>query len=105
MAEEQTAEKRLSIGKIYLKDFSFESPQSPDVFRQGDWKPQTDLNLRSSHTAISETEHEIVLTITIQAKEGDKTFFLVELQQAGLFDPTMSWLASRAHRSNSSTTL
>ena len=94
MAEEQTAEKRLSIGKIYLKDFSFESPQSPDVFRQGDWKPQTDLNLRSSHTAISETEHEIVLTITIQAKEGDKTFFLVELQQAGLFDPTMSWLAS-----------
>ena len=86
MAEEQTAEKRLSIGKIYLKDFSFESPQSPDVFRQGDWKPQTDLNLRSSHTAISETEHEIVLTITIQAKEGDKTFFLVELQQAGLFE-------------------
>ena len=86
MAEEQTAEKRLSIGKIYLKDFSFESPQTPGVFQQGDWKPQTDLNLRSSHTAISDEHHEIVLTITIEAKEGDKTFFLVELQQAGLFE-------------------
>ncbi len=86
MAEEQTAEKRLSIGKIYLKDFSFESPQSPDVFRQADWKPQTDLNLRSSHTAIDDTQHEIVLTVTVEAKADDKTFFLVELQQAGLFE-------------------
>lgn len=86
MAEEQPAEKRLSIGKIYLKDFSFESPQAPDVFRQPEWKPQTDLNLRSSHTAISDDQHEIVLTVTVEAKDGDKTFFLVELQQAGLFE-------------------
>ncbi|NCF73960.1 MAG: protein-export chaperone SecB [Gammaproteobacteria bacterium] len=86
MAEEKPAEKRLSIGKIYLKDFSFESPQAPDVFRQSDWKPQTDLNLRSSHTKIDDDQHEIVLTITVEAKESDKTFFLVELQQAGLFE-------------------
>jgi preprotein translocase subunit SecB len=86
MAEEQAAEKRLSIGKIYLKDFSFESPQSPDVFRQTDWKPQTDLNLRSSHTAVSEDHHEIVLTVTVEAKAEDKTLFLIELQQAGLFE-------------------
>ena len=44
MAEqEQDAEKRLSIGKIYTKDFSFESPQAPLVFSQGDWKPKTDF--------------------------------------------------------------
>ena len=85
MAEERAAEKHLSIGKIYLKDFSFESPQSPQVFRQGDWKPQTDLNLRSSHTVVEDDHHEIVLTITIEAKADDKTLFLVELQQAGLF--------------------
>jgi len=88
MAEEQAAEKRLSIGKIYLKDFSFESPQAPDIFRQSDWKPQTDLNLRSSHTAVSEEHHEIVLTVTVEAKAEDKTLFLVELQQAGLFEIT-----------------
>ena len=85
MAEEQ-AEKRLSIGKIYLKDFSFESPQAPDVFKQGEWSPQTDLNLRSSHTDMGEDQHEITLTITVEAKGDDKTLFLVELQQAGIFE-------------------
>lgn len=86
MAEEQAAEKRLSIGKIYLKDFSFESPQTPEIFRQSDWKPQMDLNLRSAHTAIDDNQHEIVLTVTIEAKADDKTLFLVELHQAGLFE-------------------
>ncbi len=84
--EEQAAEKRLSITKIYLKDFSFESPQSPEIFRQGDWKPQTNLNLRSSHQAVDGDHHEVVLTVTIEAKEEDKTCFLIELQQAGLFE-------------------
>jgi preprotein translocase subunit SecB len=86
MADEKPAEKRLSIGKIYLKDFSFESPQAPDVFRQADWKPKTDLNLRSSHTVVADNHHEIVLTVTVEAKLEDKTVFLVELQQAGLFE-------------------
>lgn len=86
MAEEQKAEKRLSIGKIYLKDFSFESPQSPGVFKQGEWNPQTDLNLRSSHTDLGDEQHEICLTITVEAKAEDKTLFLVELQQAGIFE-------------------
>ncbi len=87
MAEEkEQAEKRLSIGKIYLKDFSFESPQAPGVFRQSDWKPQTDLNLRSSHTALEDNHHEIILTVTVEAKADEKTFFLLEMQQAGLFE-------------------
>ena len=86
MAEEQAAEKRLSIGKIYLKDFSFESPQAPAVFRLADWNPQTDLNLRSAHTAIGDDQHEIVLTVTVEAKADEKTYFLIELHQAGLFE-------------------
>ncbi len=78
--------KRISIAKVYMKDFSFESPQSPAVFRSGDWKPQTNLNLRSSHNEIENDVHEVVLTITVEAKDDDKTLFLVELHQAGLFD-------------------
>ena len=86
MADNENAvEKRLSITKIYLKDSSFESPRSPAIFQQGDWKPQTNLNLRSSHNQLEGDIHEIVLTVTIEAKEEDKTCFLVELQQAGLF--------------------
>jgi len=90
MAEEQQVgpDKRLAIIKIYVKDFSFESPQSPGVFRAEQWSPQTNLNLRSTHTAVEDQFHEVVLTITIEAKakEDDKTLFLIELHQAGLFD-------------------
>ena len=87
MAEqEQATEKQLAISKIYVKDFSFESPQAPEIFTRGDWKPQTNLNLRSAHTALDGNAHEIVLTITVEAKEGDNTLFLVELHQAGIFE-------------------
>ena len=87
MSEEKT-EKRLSIVKIYTKDLSFESPQSPNVFRGETWSPVTNLNLRSAHTALDDNFHEVVLTITVEAKEkdDDKTLFLVELSQAGLFE-------------------
>lgn len=86
MAEEQTPEKRLTIGKIYTKDLSFESPKAPEIFRQTEWSPKTDLNLRSSHTPAGDDHHEIVLTVTVEAKADDETLFLVELQQAGLFE-------------------
>ena len=83
--EQKAANKQLAIQKIYIKDFSFESPHTPQVFAKTDWSPKTDLNLRSSHTAGAENNHEVVLTIAIEAKEADKTIFLVELHQAGLF--------------------
>jgi preprotein translocase subunit SecB len=88
MAEEkqQGNEKRIGVAKIYVKDFSFESPVSPQVFKSDKWSPQTNLNLRSSHSKIDEGLHEVVLTITVDAKEDDKTVFLVEVQQAGLFE-------------------
>ena len=86
--EAQTPEKHLSVVKIYIKDFSFESPQSPGIFNAKEWAPSTNLNLRSSHSPVGDTLHEVVLTITVEAKEkeSDKTIFLVELQQAGVFD-------------------
>jgi len=90
MAEQEarTPEKHVSVVKIYVKDFSFESPQTPNIFNAKEWAPSTNLNLRSSHSPISDTLHEVVLTITVDAKEkdSDKTIFLVELQQAGVFD-------------------
>jgi len=88
MADDKATEtdKRISITKIYQKDFSFESPQSPAVFRTGEWKPQTNLNLRSTHNEVDGDIHEVVLTVTVEAKEANKTLFLVELAQAGLFE-------------------
>jgi preprotein translocase subunit SecB len=87
--EQPTPDKQLAIQKIYIKDFSFESPNTPAVFGRKDWAPKTDLNLRTAHTAGSEdNNHEVVLSITVEAKEDDKTMFLVELHQAGLFHVT-----------------
>lgn len=83
--DEKAPEKQLAIQKVYVKDFSFESPQAPQVFGRTDWAPKTDLNLRSSHTTVGDNNHEVVLTITVEAKEEDKTLFLVELHQAGIF--------------------
>ena len=87
MAEEEqkAPEKQIAIQKIYLKDFSFESPKAPQIFQSQEWSPQTDLNLRSTHTAIADNTHEVVLTVTIEAKDSDNTVFLIELHQAGLF--------------------
>jgi preprotein translocase subunit SecB len=85
MAEQEAPQKQIAIQKLYLKDFSFESPNSPTVFTSSEWKPKTNLNLRSTHTPVSDDTHEVVLTITIDAKHDDKTLFLIELHQAGLF--------------------
>lgn len=88
MADEKKdeAEKRISITKVYLKDLSFESPQAPGIFGTKEWKPKTNLNLSSSHTVLDNNIQEVVLTITIEAKEDDQSLFLVEIQQAGLFE-------------------
>lgn len=90
MAEQakQESDKRMAVVKIYVKDFSFESPQAPAIFNEQEWSPKTNLNLRSSHTPVDDTMHEVVLTITVEAKDKEetKTLFLVELHQAGLFE-------------------
>lgn len=82
------AEKRISVAKLYVKDFSFESPVAPGVFQAEKWAPQTNLNLRSGHSVMDGDVYEVILTITVDAKAEDKTVFLVELQQAGLFELT-----------------
>ena len=81
----QSNDKQISVHKIYTKDISFESPNSPNVFKSESWSPKTNLNLRSTQQLVEENLHEVTLTITIDAKHEEKTAFLIELQQAGLF--------------------
>jgi preprotein translocase subunit SecB len=72
------------IEKIYVKDLSLEIPHAPDVFLSGD-PPQVDVQLHHESSAISEGMYHVVLTITLTAKAGEKTVFLVEVAQAGVF--------------------
>jgi len=86
MAEETQSPptKQLLLQKIYVKDLSFESPRAPEVFSK-DASPQTQLNIRSNAREIAPDTHEVVLTITVEAKDQEHSLFLIEIVQAGLF--------------------
>lgn len=80
----EKAEAHFSIEKIYLKDVSFESPAAPSVFTE-EWSPEINMDLNSQGHAVDENVFEIELSITVTAKNKDKTAFLVEIKQCGIF--------------------
>ena len=85
MAEEQAApEKQFSIQKIYTKDMSFETPNSPKIFTEK-WEPAVDFNLSSTVSPLENFLYEVALTVTITVKSEDKVAYLVEVNQAGIF--------------------
>jgi preprotein translocase subunit SecB len=85
MAEEQNAvEKQFSIQKIYIKDMSFETPNSPRIFTEK-WEPSVDFNLGSHVESLENSLYEVALTVTITVRSGDTTAYLVEVNQAGIF--------------------
>ncbi len=72
------------IEKIYVKDLSLEIPHAPEVFLSGE-QPQIDVQLHNEGGSIGEGLYQVVLTVTVTAKAGEKTMFLVEAAQAGIF--------------------
>ena len=76
--------RTLSIEKIYVKDLSLENPGAPQSFTTTE-APQVEVGLRTRGEQIEENVYECVLTITVTAKTADKTLFLVEAAQAGIF--------------------
>jgi preprotein translocase subunit SecB len=73
----------LSLQTVYLKDCSYESPSGPRI--DGQWNPQLSMDLNTQGNAVSADVREVVLTVTVNAKQGEATAFLVEVKQAGLF--------------------
>jgi preprotein translocase subunit SecB len=73
-----------TIDKVYVKDLSLENPGSPQSF-QSTVAPQVEVGLRTRAEQIQPDVYECVLTVTLTAKAGDKTLFLVEASQAGIF--------------------
>lgn len=74
----------LRIDRIYLRDLSFESPQVPGVFAS-EWRPQFQIELNTRATPLDDGRFEVVLMLNLEAKSGESTLFMVELQQAGIF--------------------
>ncbi len=80
----QTKGPQFHIQRIYCKDISFETPNSPAIFTK-EWKPEMKVDMDTKSTKLEDNNYEVVLTITLQAKVEDQTAFLVEVQQAGIF--------------------
>lgn len=92
MAEEQNpatnpddmAAAQFQIQKLYVKDVSFELPNAPDVFKEAG-QADVKMSLGQRVDALGDGLHEVVLTITVTATIGEKTAYLAEVAQAGIF--------------------
>ena len=92
MAEEQTPEAtaeeqqqaQFQLQKLYMKDVSFELPNAPQIF-QDDGQVEIKMNLAQRVENLADGVHEVVLTVTVTANLGEKTAYLAEVQQAGIF--------------------
>lgn len=93
MADEQASagtnneetQQQFAIQKIYCKDVSFETPNSPQIFTEK-WEPELKIDLHTAVNPLAEQVFEVVLTVTATVKAADKTAFLAEVQQAGIFN-------------------
>jgi len=83
-AQPAATQEQFNILRIYLKDVSFEAPNSPDIFVQ-EFQPQVKVEISTRSKQIDEHIYEVVLKVSVAAKAEEKTGFLVELEQAGVF--------------------
>jgi preprotein translocase subunit SecB len=82
--EQQNDETQFMIQRIYVKDLSFETPNTPAVFQQ-QWEPELNLDLNTTHNKLDEGIYEVVLAVTATVSNQKATAFLVEIKQAGIF--------------------
>ncbi len=92
MSEDKTAAPQndaggmqVSLQSVYLKDCSYESPNGPRLPTNQQWEPKFQLNMNTSAEEIAAGAREVLLTVTLEAKQGDATLYLVEVKQAGVF--------------------
>ena len=82
--EQQNEQPVFGIEKLYVKDLSIEVPNAPEIFLERE-NPAVEIQLNTTGRNVEEGVFEVVLTVTVTAKLGDKTVFLVEVGQAGIF--------------------
>ncbi|WP_395340135.1 protein-export chaperone SecB [Ningiella sp. W23] len=80
----QQQEIQFNLQRIYTKDISFETPNSPAIF-QKEWKPEVKLDIDTRTNELEQNLYEVVLTLTVTATVAQETGFLCEVQQAGIF--------------------
>ena len=93
---QQQQNAQFAIQRIYTKDISFETPNSPGIFTK-EWKPEIKLDLDTRTGQIDEHNYEVVLAVTVTASIGEETAFLCEVQQGGIFTADKMEAGQLAH--------
>ena len=83
-ANQEQGQANFALQRIYVKDLSFESPNSPQVF-QKQWKPEVKMDLSTKHKKVADDLYEVVISVTLTVAVEGMTAYIVEVQQAGLF--------------------
>ncbi len=81
---ENASQAQFTVEKIYLKDVSFEAPNAPAIFNE-QGQPQLNMNLNQKVARLEDGLFEVVLGVTLTCTLADKTVYLAEVQQAGVF--------------------
>lgn len=86
MAEDNqnSPDRQFQLQKIYVKDISFETPNSPATFML-EWNPEVEFNLSTAAAQLQESTFEVTLKLTVTVKIEQKTAYLVEISQSGIF--------------------
>lgn len=82
--EQPEVERQVGLQKIYIRDASIEVPDGPRVFTE-EYNPEVNVDLNTQIQSLSDETHQVILTVTVTAKQGDRTAYIVEVQQAGVF--------------------
>jgi preprotein translocase subunit SecB len=77
-------ERQFALQKIYVKDLSFETPNSPAIFTEN-WEPNVNIELNTEGKLLAPDVHEVILGVTVTTKIGEKVAYLCEVHQAGVF--------------------
>jgi len=87
MVSNEAEEPIFRLQRVYVKDISFENPNSPEIFAQSGNQPKVDMNLTLNHRKIGEEHWEVTLKVSAETREqeSDKLLFEVEVEQAALF--------------------
>lgn len=83
-ANQKTDQPQFNVERIYIKDVSFEAPQSPALFLE-EWQPDVGLDVQVSNQAVEGGAHEVVLHLTLTVKKDDQAVIVVDIKQAGIF--------------------
>lgn len=84
MADTDKTQQQFAIQRIYTKDISFETPSSPAVFLEK-WEPKVSVEMNTQANRLNDGVFEVVLSVTVTTKAGEKTAYLAEVKQAGIF--------------------